>query len=69
MEIASLKTGKLLAFGASRVFLALKRDFPFRACPVLKGFSLSGSHTKYIAQALKSPENIKLSEDGETILP
>lgn len=25
-----------------------------------------GSHTKYIASALKSPENIRISEDGET---
>ncbi|KAM0752786.1 Thioesterase/thiol ester dehydrase-isomerase [Meredithblackwellia eburnea MCA 4105] len=41
VEIESMKTGKLLAFG---------------------------SHTKYIAQALKSPDNIKLSEDGEKVL-
>ncbi|GAA5919374.1 hypothetical protein JCM1841_005976 [Sporobolomyces salmonicolor] len=27
-----------------------------------------GSHTKFIADALKSPKNIKLSEDGETIV-
>ncbi|GAA5988362.1 hypothetical protein JCM11641_003495 [Rhodosporidiobolus odoratus] len=27
-----------------------------------------GSHTKYIADALKSPQNVKLSEDGETVL-
>lgn len=28
----------------------------------------AGSHTKYIADALKSDKNIKFSEDGETIL-
>ncbi|GAA5890865.1 hypothetical protein JCM5296_003447 [Sporobolomyces johnsonii] len=27
-----------------------------------------GSHTKFIADALKSPKNIKLSEDGETVV-
>ncbi|BGP18577.1 hypothetical protein JCM10213_003035 [Rhodosporidiobolus nylandii] len=27
-----------------------------------------GSHTKYIADALKSPKNVKLSDDGETIV-
>ncbi|KAI5478462.1 putative PaaI thioesterase family protein [Pseudohyphozyma bogoriensis] len=27
-----------------------------------------GSHTKYIAQALKSDKNIKISDDGETEL-
>lgn len=28
----------------------------------------AGSHTKYIADALKSDKNVKFSEDGETIL-
>ncbi|GAA5823113.1 hypothetical protein JCM11251_007491 [Rhodosporidiobolus azoricus] len=27
-----------------------------------------GSHTKYIADALKSPKNVKFSEDGESIV-
>ncbi|GAA6038361.1 hypothetical protein JCM8097_007610 [Rhodosporidiobolus ruineniae] len=27
-----------------------------------------GSHTKYIADALKSPKNVKFSEDGETLV-
>jgi len=27
-----------------------------------------GSHTKYIADALKSPKNVKLSEDGESVV-
>ena len=41
---------------------------PKRATETVTSPPPAGSHTKYIADALKSDKNVKFSKDGETIL-
>lgn len=68
VEIESVKTGKLLAYGEE---FSLSLEFLFRRfpSPTIANFDfVLGSHTKYIASALKGDKNVTFSEDGETQL-
>ena len=66
VELTSLSSGKLLAYGTPGLHWTIPR---------INEWVLSfddgvrtGSHTKYIKDALAGKENVKISEDGESLL-